>query len=430
MYRPELHFTPEAGWMNDPNGLVYENGRYHLFYQYYPDDVVWGPMHWGHAISRDLLHWEHLPIALYPDKNGMAFSGSAVRTNDSCAPDPEGRHLVLMYTSHGTYEQQSIAFSEAFTAEKPPVKFVPFEFNPVIQNQTLKDFRDPHLFENEWGFGTWNAVLAAGDRALFTGSSNMINWGGSKPFGPFEMFNGCIWECPSFQKVDGKYVLIVSMGAVGTRPLGDGYYWIGDWNGRQFIPETEPERLDFARDDYAAVTYYGAPEPTLIGWASQWAYANQVPTGEEGFRSQMTLPRTLSLVETPAGLKLAQKPVDIAPYASSDWNPERPYLLQLKESGPFRVTLYNDEESVSFGLDEDNCLFMDRRGLKPALWSEEFDKEAYSFCRSPRFCTGVCDWTLTVDHSVVEVYADQGTRVGTMLIYPENPLEKIKIERP
>ena len=174
--------------MNDPNGLVYENGRYHLFYQYYPDDVAWGPMHWGHAISRDLLHWEHLPIALYPDKNGLAFSGSAARTNDSCEPDPEGRHLVLMYTSHGTYEQQSIAFSEAFTAEKPPVKFVPFKFNPVIQNQSLKDFRDPHLFENEWGFCTWNAVLAAGDRALFTGSSNMINWGGSKPFGPFEMF--------------------------------------------------------------------------------------------------------------------------------------------------------------------------------------------------------------------------------------------------
>ena len=182
--------------MNDPNGLVYENGRYHLFYQYYPDDVIWGPMHWGHAISRDLIHWEHLPIALFPDKNGMAFSGSAVRTDDGCQPDPEGNHLVLMYTSHGSFEQQSIAFSEAFTAEKPPVKFVPFEFNPVIRNDHLRDFRDPKVFENGW-FGGWNAVMAAGDHAVFMGSQNMINWSGKKDFGPFEEFDGCIWECPS-----------------------------------------------------------------------------------------------------------------------------------------------------------------------------------------------------------------------------------------
>ncbi len=414
--------------MNDPNGLVYENGRYHLFYQYYPDDVIWGPMHWGHAISQDLIHWEHLPIALFPDKNGMAFSGSAVRTDDGCQPDPEGNHLVLMYTSHGSFEQQSIAFSEAFTAEKPPVKFVPFEFNPVIRNDHLRDFRDPKVFENGW-FGGWNAVMAAGDHAVFMGSQNMINWSGKKDFGPFEEFDGCIWECPSIIEVDGKWVFIISMGAVGTRPLGDGYYWIGDWNGRAFIPETGPERLNIARDDYAAATWHGAPEPTLISWASQWVYANQVPTAEEGFRSQMTLPRRLSLVETPEGLKLAQKPVDVSAYVNKEWDPERPYLLQLREDGPFRITLYNDEESVCFGLDEEDQLYMDRRGLKPVEWSDAYGKEAFSLCRGKRYDTGTCDFTLIIDHSVAELYADGGTRVGTMLIYPEKPLREIRIER-
>ena len=428
MYRPALHFTPEAGWMNDPNGLVYENGRYHLFYQYNPHDVVWGPMHWGHAISTDLIHWEHLPIALYPDHNGMAYSGSAVRTDDGLQPDPEGQHLVLMYTSHGTWEQQSLAFSEAFTAEKPPVKFVPFQNNPVIRNDSWRDFRDPKLFENGW-FGGWNAVMAVRDHAVFMGSGNMIDWSGRRTFGPFDQFDGCIWECPSFLQVGDKWVFLISMGAVGTRPLGDGYYWIGDWNGRWFTPETGSERLDIARDDYAAATYSGAPEPTLIGWASQWTYANQVPTADEGFRSQMTLPRTLQLVETPQGLKLAQVPVDVSAYADSAWDPERPYLLQMQETGPFKITFYNEEESVSFGLDSENQLFMDRRGLQPADWSEAYDKEAYAFCRSPRFFTGACDFTLIVDHSVVELYADRGTRVGTMLIYPKNPLGQIKIER-
>ena len=141
----------------------------------------------------------------------------------------------------------------------------------------------------------------------------------------------------------------------------------------------------------------------------------------------MTLPRTLQLVETPQGLKLAQKPVDVSAYASKEWDPDQPFLLHLKEEGPFRITLSNEEESVSFGLDAQNHLFMDRRGLKKASWSDQYDKEAYAFCRAERFFDGACDFTLIVDHSVAEIYADGGTRVGTMLLYPAAPLTNCEV---
>lgn len=397
MYRPKLHFTPKAGWMNDPNGLVYENGQYHLFYQHNPASTVWGPMHWGHAVSRDLVHWEHLPIALYPDALGLAFSGSAV-----CQ---DGR-ISAIYTSHGQMEQQSLAVSE------DGVHFTPYAGNPVIPNVTHRDFRDPKVFEDP--AGGWGLVLAAGDRAMFYHSEDLIHWDKTGEFGPVAAFDRHVWECPNIVQIDGRWVFMISLGNIGESDMKDGYYWIGRWDGRTFTADTEPEMMDFCRDDYAGVTYYGAPQPTLIAWASNWAYANQVPTGEtDGFRSQMTFARALSLVETPAGTKLAAKPLGGMEPAA-----------HVCQDGPFAITFSNGEETFHIGVDADNCVYMDRTGLKKAAWSEHFSKEAYSFCRVPRFYKDrPCDLTLYLDETVAEVYADGGTRVGTMLLYPEKALK-------
>lgn len=395
MYRPKMHFTPETGWMNDPNGLIYENGRYHLFYQYYPHDVVWGPMHWGHAVSEDLTHWEHLPIALYPDHNGLAFSGSAVLH--------EGK-IALVYTSHGKTEQQSVAFSE------DNVHFTPYEGNPVIPNTTLPDFRDPKAFADP--AGGYSLILAAGDRAMFYHSADLIHWDKTGEFGPFALFDDCVWECPCLQPVGDKWVLITSIGKVEDKPLHDMYYWIGRWENGTFTAETEPEIVDFGRDDYAGVTFANAPQPTFLAWASQWSYANQVPTAQEGFRSQMTFARELALVHTPAGLKLAARPLgDLDPVA------------QVCQEGPFTLTFTNGEETFRVGVDEDNQVFMDRTGLKKADWSERYDLPQYALCRAPRFQNGPCSLSVYMDRSVVEVYADEGTRVGTMLVYAENEMK-------
>ena len=369
-------------------------------------------MHWGHAVSTDGLHWEHLPIALYPDEIGMAFSGSGILLDEAGRPAQDSGKFALVYTSHGAMEQQSIAFSE------DGIHFTPYEGNPVIPNATLRDFRDPKVFPDpvNGGFGL---VLAAGNRAMFYHSEDLFHWEKTGEFGPFLEFAGCVWECPSIVQIGEKWVFLISMGMVGTRSLKDMYYWIGQWDGRTFTAETEMEIVDFARDDYAGVFYYGAPEPSMISWASQWAYANQVPTAEEGFRSQMTYIRALQLVETPQGLKLAAEPVgNLVPTA------------EVTSDKPFEITLSNGEETFRVGLNAENQVYMDRTGLKKAEWSELYNHEAFGCCRIPRLFTDrPCEMKLYVDHSVAEVYVDGGTRVGTMLLYPEKPLNQLKIEK-
>lgn len=322
-YRPQIHFTPPSMWLNDPNGLVYFEGEYHLFYQHHPEGATWGPMHWGHAISADLVHWEHQPIALKPDGNGFIFSGSAVVDwQDTSGFFDGGAGLVAVFTHSDEYpgtgrlrQRQSLAYS--FDKGRT---WIMYAGNPVLVNEGITDFRDPKViwFAPEQ---LWVMVLAAGDRVHFYTSPNLKEWSFASEFGAKEGSHAGVWECPDLVElpVEGregrsKWVLIVSIGDHPDCPEGSRtQYFVGSFDGRGFANENSPDTvlwLDHGRDNYAGVTWSDVRRDggsLLIGWMNNWKYANLTPS--EGWRGAMTLPRVLRLREGVSGIRLVQQPV-------------------------------------------------------------------------------------------------------------------------
>lgn len=433
-YRPKLHFTPPAMWMNDPNGLVWENGRYHFFYQYHPYDRLWGPMHWGHAVSPDLLHWQHLPPALSPDKLGAAFSGSAVYDEQNCSGlGAFGRKpLILIYTSHGEYEQQSLAWS------LDGVHFTPYDKNPIIPNETLKDFRDPKIFWNSKR-GRWGLVVAAGDRAMFYGSDDLICWEKTGEFGPEGNQANGIWECPDLFPLtapDGKEVWVLTVSMIcheGPQNPGDTQYFLGDFDGSAFVcrePFEGPVFLDAGRDCYAGVTFQNTKERIFVGWASNWAYARELPTGT--FRGQATLPRKLSLKETPYGLRLAAEPTAIGsllgrplPLKGETALPGETFAVRLKGEGSCSLTLENKlGEALRYRINEQNELIIDRREAGQSDFSKLFTAPDYALASKRRFFDGPYQLELIFDVSVAELFMDGGTIAAATLAYPTVPYDK------
>lgn len=314
-FRPQFHFTPPKMWMNDPNGLVFLNGKYHLFYQYFPDANIWGPMHWGHAESTDLIHWKHLPIALYPDKLGWIFSGSAVIDKENTAGFGKNA-MVAIFTYHNdeiwkagnkNTESQGIAYSldEGKTWTK-------FEGNPVLNNSGEQDFRDPKVFWNDL-IHEWTMVLAVHDHLQIYSSPNLKNWKLESSFKPENDIDVGTWECPDLIKLkvenskEEKWVLIQNHdrkapnGGSGTR------YFVGDFDGKVFKNSQPSIWMDSGMDFYAGVTFGNVPneKKLMISWMSNWFYAQKVPT--EVWRSAMTLPRELSLKKVGNQYILKQK---------------------------------------------------------------------------------------------------------------------------
>lgn len=321
-YRPQFHFSPEEKWMNDPNGLVYNDGIYHLFYQYYPNDIVWGPMHWGHATSKNMVHWEHKPIALYPDKHGLIFSGSAVldATNTSGFGTADNPALVAIFTYHlmegeragrKDFQTQGIAYSldNGDTWTK-------YEGNPVIGNEGIKDFRDPKVFWNE-ETRLWTMLLVAGDHLQIWSSTDLKEWDKMSEFGKDQGAHGGVWECPDMfkLKIEGtneeKWVLLISINPGAPNGGSGTQYFIGDFDGKKFTSrQKEPRWLDWGTDNYAGVTYNNTPngDRIFIGWMSNWGYARDTPT--EKWRSAMTVPRSLSLQKIGEHLELLNYPLE------------------------------------------------------------------------------------------------------------------------
>lgn len=331
-HRPQFHFSPPEHWMNDPNGMVYYEGEYHLFYQYYPDSTVWGPMHWGHAISRDLLHWEHLPIALYPDSMGYIFSGSAVVDwSNTTGFGQDGQPpLIAIYTYHDPvgekkgridYQHQAIAYS----TDKGR-SWTKYEKNPVIPNPgNLRDFRDPKVFWDEVS-GKWVMTIAAYDHIKLYGSSDLKSWIHLSDWGIGYGEHDGVWECPDLFPMtvdvthEKKWVLIQNLNPGAPNGGSGTQYFIGDFDGRKFtldkgiVPEVSNGKalwLDYGRDNYAGVTWSDVPKEDgrriFMGWMGNWEYAQQVPT--KGWRSAMTLPCALTLKKTANGLRLFMNPV-------------------------------------------------------------------------------------------------------------------------
>ncbi len=297
-YRPDFHFTPKKGWMNDPNGMVYYAGEYHLFYQHNPFQSVWGPMHWGHAVSKDLVNWEELPIALYPDNLGNIFSGCIVvdKNNTSGFKSGSESPLVAVFTHQNptnNKQTQSLAYSndKGRTWSK-------YENNPVLENNDKIDFRDPKV---SWHEETqkWIMVIAAGDEIMFYSSPNLKDWEYKQSFGKAVGAHGGVWECPDLFKIKNEngqetWALLVSINPGGSNGGSGTQYFLGDFDGETFTSsQSETLWLDYGTDNYAGVTWSNEPSNRnlFMGWMSNWSYAQNVPTNS--YRSAMTFARTL-----------------------------------------------------------------------------------------------------------------------------------------
>ncbi|NRP38839.1 Levanase precursor [Marinobacterium sp. xm-a-121] len=314
------HFKAQRGWINDPNGLVYFDGRYHLFYQHYPDGLTWGPMHWGHAVSSDLNQWQHKPIALEPDEQGMCFSGSAIVDwkDDSGLFDGQAG-LIAFYTAHrdkegfdrGYEQDQCIAYSS-----DSGETWTKYSNNPVLSNPGFSDFRDPKVFWHE-ASQHWIMCLATRQTISFYRSKNLLEWSFCSEFGQDQgAHEWHPWECPDLFELTGEndqtaWVLVVGIGMTPDIHFGSyTQYFIGDFDGMQFTNRNSADTvllLDEGRDYYATQSWSDAPnnERLAISWFSNWRYANELPCSVSN--GQMTLPRQLRLIETTDGLRVAQQ---------------------------------------------------------------------------------------------------------------------------
>lgn len=464
-YRPSIHFTPRSGWMNDPNGMVFYNGVYHLFYQHNPNAPVWGPMHWGHATSKDLIHWEHQPIAIYPDSIGTIFSGSAVLDihNTSGFGNNGKAPLVAIYTQHNMdaekagrddYQNQSISYSndegKTWTA---------YAGNPVIHTPHLKDFRDPKVF---WHAPSkhWIMSLAVGPFIEFYSSANLKDWKKESQVGGEGMgVHDGNWECPDLLSFpiteNGKqknvWVLIVNVNP-GAPNKGSGtQYFVGDFDGHSFTPyDKKAKWMDYGPDNYAGVTWSNTGERKILaGWMSNWLYAQVVPT--EKWRSGLTIPRDLQLTKIGMEYYLVSSPIkELQQIESKKTNLNihlvnhdlqnnneaiiidnqilAPMRLQLgfTQATQFDIVLSNAKgEQVVIGFDPLlNQYYIDR--THSGLTTFHKDYAAKSF--APRLSTAKnIKLDLIIDKASVELFADEGVSVMTSLFFPTEQYNKIEL---
>lgn len=459
-HRQQFHYSPEEKWMNDPNGMVFFNNEYHLFYQYHPFGTTWGPMHWGHAVSKDLIHWEQLAIALYPDEHGAIFSGSAVVDwNNTSGFFQNGPGLVAIYTSADNYpdserprQRQSLAYSTDNGRT-----WTKYEGNPVLSDVNITDYRDPKVFWHE-ETNKWVMVLATGQSITIYTSPNLKDWEFASEFGNNAGSHDGVWECPDlFQlPVDGdvnipKWVLFVSIGdnhdfKEGSRTQ----YFIGEFDGTTFVNENTDETIlwmDNGRDNYAGVSWSDNPTEDgrriYIGWMSNWRYANQVPTEE--WRSAMTLPRELSLTSSEDGVGLVQKVVSeinsirkssevyqnltIESGQPASFNMFSPLVevnleFEKQTSNSFGIVLQSSEnEKTVIRYDvERELIAVDRTNAGDNSFSESFAavQEAPLKMENEKI-----NLQIFVDASSIELFANDGKVVSTSLIFPNQPYEKV-----
>ena len=338
--RPKLHFTPPKGWMNDPNGLVFYKDKYHLFYQHNPYSCEWDSMHWGHAVSDDLISWEHLQPALTPDENGDIFSGSCFvdRKNVSGFGIIESPALLAFYTSHhpGTKrEEQCVAISN------DGINFKKYEMNPIIPGKDNTPARDPFVFENNV-IGGYSLCITTEAAILFYHSTDLLHWEESGRYTlPAGAFRGMI-ECPVLFRADEKYVLMMSMDIPETE-FGKFpkdvvphsrlmQYLVGEFDGNQFV-ETEnsslPLLVDEGCDFYAGTIFNNTDDTILMAWLGNSEKMMSIPTEKEGFRGVLSFPRKLSLVKTEKGYRLKHKfYTDLCEEAGSSDTIEDSFVLE------------------------------------------------------------------------------------------------------
>ena len=473
-HRPQFHFSPDSMWMNDPNGMVFFEGEYHLFYQYYPDSNVWGPMHWGHAVSPDLVHWEHLPIALYPDeKLGYIFSGSAVvdwKNSSGLGKDNEPP-LIAIFTYHDPkgeksgsdlFQTQGIAYSH----DKGRT-WTQYAENPVIENPGIRDFRDPKVSWHE-ASQQWVMIFAAKDRVRLYTSPNLKDWTFASEFGEKLGTHAGVWECPDLFELpiegtqESRWVMLVSINPGGPNGGSATQYFVGDFDGKTFsldphfagdvpLDAEQAVWLEYGRDNYAGVTWADIPvedgRRIFMGWMSNWDYATRVPTTR--WRSAMTLPRILSLQQTPAGLrvfsfpskeveKLRKNPVSInitdingsqnltVPPPQGGFNLNLEFNTEQSQAQQWGIELSNRlGEKVRMGFDAStNEYFIDRTQSGNMDFADNFSSKDMA----PRLAQGSdMKWQLWIDRASVELFADEGQTVMTEIFFPTEAFTQIAL---
>ena len=478
-YRPQYHFSAPKGWINDPNGPIYADGQYHLFYQHNPFGNVWGHMSWGHAVSKDLLHWDDLPVAIpefkSPDgslQTGI-FSGSSVldKGNKSgLCPDGTGDCLVAVYTGNvmkgdsQTNQYQNLAYS----ADKGKT-WTQYAKNPVVDIGS-KEFRDPNVFwyapQQKWVMAT---VKATEHRVALYESKDLKNWQFLSHFGPIGDTSK-VWECPSLVPVSienesgqpagsgRKWVLFISSGHPQKDYVGMQYF-VGDFDGKRFtLDPANPKPIttagsyagsvvDWGKDYYAAIPFNDLPatqkNPIMIGWINNWAYANKIPTAT--FRGAMSLPRQITLRRTPAGLVLVQNPLaDVASLRGTkteqqniklssqsqtlEKSLDNVYELEVDitpgtaKTVGLRIAKNGDEETVIRYVN--GKLELDRRKSGNVAFSDQFPSIETAPLQPEN---GVIKLRIFVDRAIVTVFANNGERVITDYIFPTTAAGSIEL---
>jgi fructan beta-fructosidase len=449
-FRPQFHFSPPANWMNDPNGMVYLDGEYHLFYQYYPDSSVWGPMHWGHAISRDLVHWEHLPVALEPDEHGFIFSGSAVVDHDNTSGlgTSEYPAMVAIYTYHDPVgeKEQRVDFQTqgiAYSNDRGRT-WVKYEANPVLQNPGIRDFRDPKVIriEGDNGKGKWLMSLAVWDKISFYSSPNLLDWEFESDFNPEWAAYGGVWECPDLfplQTEDGtqKWILFVSINPGGPQGGSATQYFVGNFDGKTFTTESQEIKwLDYGADNYAGVTWSNIPESDgrrlFIGWMSNWQYAQVVPT--HPWRSAMTLPRNLELIKKGADYIVASRPIreleklrtnsKITTGHEFTLDNELIELELVPDQQEFSITFLNKQDEKVILQLKDGQLLFDRSQSGLVGFNNDFKKPHLT----PLNGTSINTVRIFLDRSSMEFFFNGGEITLSELIFPTAHFSTVKLE--
>ena len=427
-FRPAYHHSPAYGWMNDPNGLFYKDGVWHLYYQWNPYGSQWENMTWGHSTSTDGLHWTPQPTAIEADALGAIFSGCCVVDKNNTAGFGNGA-IVAYYTSAGARQTQSMAYSV-----DGGQTFTKYAGNPVIVSD-VPDFRDPHIFWNEEA-GFWNMVLASGQEMSIYSSKDLKQWKHESNFGLTYGNHSGVWECPDLMKlpVDGtgeqKWMLICNINPGGPFGGSATQYFIGQFDGHQFVCEDQPEEtkwMDYGKDHYATVTFDNAPDGrrVAIAWMSNWQYANQVPTMQ--YRSSNSILRDLSLYQYEGETYCAVRPAKEMDAARGKKiaRPTDRCEIVVTLKGDARITLSNgSKERVVLDYDADMAsLDLDRRHSGQCSFSDAF----------PTVVTAPVHGSLRtlrifIDKSSIEVFDADGRLSMTNLVFPSSPYNRISVK--
>lgn len=453
-FRPVYHHTPAYGWMNDPNGMFYKDGVYHLYFQWNPYGSVWANMHWGHSTSTDLMHWNFEGCAIVPDAWGAIFSGSCVVDHNNTAGFGKGA-VVAFYTSAkatpwGDVQSQSMAYSL-----DNGKTFTKYEGNPILTSSE-KDFRDPKVFWYAPG-KHWVMMLAVGQHMEIYSSVNLKEWKKESEFGAMQGAHGGVWECPDLVEIpvegtrEKKWVLICNLNPGGPFGGSAAQYFVGSFDGKKFVNEspTQTKWMDWGKDNYATVTWNNAPDGRCIalGWMSNWQYANNVPTRQ--YRSANTLARDLTLYREGQELYLKSTPssevkkargkkVSIPSFKVSEKHEmvnlfeekqgayEVEIVIQNAGASKIAFCLLNDKgEKVSMYYDLNRKQFVMDRSESGTV---DFSKDFPAVTVAPANVDKELTLRLFVDRSSIEAFGEDGKFVMTNLVFPSQPYVKMCFE--